>query len=93
MTTWSTYLLTLFKHQITNWLGTTPDFIINNVGEIHSIEQCRSTVAFLSTVLDLCSREKDIRQEYGRQFVDGIYTCWKQFSFLYHHRILSMINF
>ena len=84
MTTWSTYLLTLFKHQITNWLGTTPDFIINNVGEIHSIEQCRSTVAFLSTVLDLCSREKDIRQEYGRQFVDGIYTCWKQFSFLYH---------
>ncbi|CAF0848203.1 unnamed protein product, partial [Adineta ricciae] len=83
MTTIGTYLLTLFKHQVTSWLGTTPHFITDNVGEISSIEQCRPTVAFLSTVLDLCSREKDIRQQFGRQFVDGIYTCWPQFSSLY----------
>jgi len=84
MTTIGTYLLTLFKHQITSWLGTTPHFIIDNVGEINSVEQCRPIVAFLTTVLDLCSREKDIRQQYGRQFVEGIYTCWPQFFSLYH---------
>jgi DNA-dependent protein kinase catalytic subunit len=84
MTTIGTYLLTLFKHQMTSWLGITPHFIIDNVGEINSVEQCRPVVAFLTTVLDLCSREKDIRQQYGRQFVDGIYTCWPQFSSLYH---------
>ena len=84
MTTTGTYLLTLFKHQITSWLGTTPHFIIDNVGEINSVEQCRAIIAFLTTVLDLCSREKDIRQQYGRQFVDGIFTCWPQFSSLYH---------
>src|SRR5579871_4233950 len=84
MATVGTYLLTLLKHQITSWLGTTPHFIINNVGEIKTIDQCRPVVAFLTTVLDLCSREKDIRQQYGRQFVDGIYTCWPQFSSLYH---------
>ncbi|CAF1316968.1 unnamed protein product [Adineta steineri] len=83
MTTIGTYLLTLFKHQITSWLGITPHFIIDNVGEINTVEQCRPVVVFLSTVLDLCSREKDIRQQYGRQFVDGIYTCWPQFSSLY----------
>ena len=83
MTTIGTYLLTLFKHQITNWLGITPHFIIDNVGKISNVEQCRSVVGFLSTVLDLCSREKDIRTNYGRQFVNGIYTCWPQFSLLY----------
>jgi hypothetical protein len=83
MSTVGTYLLTLFKHQITSWLGTTPHFIINNVGEIKTIDQCRSIVSFLTIVLDLCSREKDIRQQYGRQFVDGIYTCWSLFSLLY----------
>lgn len=83
MTTIGTYLLTLFKNQITSWLGITPHFITNNVGEINSVEQCRPVVAFLTTVLDLCSREKDIRHNYGRQFVDGIYTCWPQFSSLY----------
>ncbi|CAF4832365.1 unnamed protein product, partial [Rotaria sp. Silwood2] len=84
MTTIGTYLLTLFKHQITSWLGITPQFITDNVGEINSVEQCRPIVAFLSTVLDLCSREKDIRQQYGRQFIHGIYTCWPQFSPLYY---------
>jgi hypothetical protein len=83
MATIGTYLLTLFKHQITSWLGTTPHFIINNVGEINTTDQCRPIVSFLTIVLDLCSREKDIRQQYGRQFVDGIYTCWLQFSPLY----------
>lgn len=83
MTTIGTYLLTLFKHQITSWLGTTPHFITDNVGFIDSVEQCRPVVGFLSTVLDLCSREKDIRQQYGRQFIDGIYTCWPQFSSIY----------
>jgi len=82
MSTVSTYLLTLFKYQITSWLGTTPHFIINNIGELKMIEQCRSIVSFLTIVLDLCSREKDIRQQYGRQFVDGIYTCWPLFSSL-----------
>ena len=82
MSTVGTYLLTLFKHQITGWLGTTPHFIINNVGELRTVEECRSVVAFLTTVLDLCSREKDIRQQFGRQFVDGIYTCWPLFSSL-----------
>ena len=83
MTTIGTYLLTLFKHQITSWLGITPHFITDNVGEIRTVDQCRPVVAFLTTVLDLCSREKDIRQQYGRQFVDGIYTCWSQFSCLH----------
>ncbi|CAF4915020.1 unnamed protein product, partial [Rotaria sp. Silwood1] len=83
MATVGTYLLTLFKHQITSWLGTTPHFIINNIGEIKTVEQCRLIVSFLSVVLDLCSREKDIRQQYGRQFVDGIYTCWSLFVPLY----------
>lgn len=83
MTTVGTYLLTLFKHQITSWLGTTPDFIIENIGNIDKLDQCRSVVGFLSTVLDLCSREKQIRTKYGRQFVEGIYTCWPQFSFLH----------
>ena len=83
MITIGTYLLTLFKHQITSWLGTTPHFIIDNVDEINSVDRARSIVAFLSTVLDLCSRDKDIRQQFGRQFVEGIYTCWPQFSFLY----------
>jgi DNA-dependent protein kinase catalytic subunit len=82
MSTVGTYLLTLFKHQITSWLGTTPHFIINNVGELKTIEQCRSVVSFLTIVLDLCSREKDLRQQYGRQFIDGIYTCWPLFSCL-----------
>jgi hypothetical protein len=82
MSTVGTYLLTLFKHQITSWLGTTPHFIINNIGELKTIEQCRSVVSFLTIVLDLCSREKDIRQQFGRQFVDGIYTCWPLFSSL-----------
>jgi len=82
MSTVGTYLLTLFKHQITSWLGTTPHFIINNVGELKTIDQCRSVVTFLTIVLDLCSREKDLRQQYGRQFVDGIYTCWPLFSSL-----------
>ncbi|CAF3651048.1 unnamed protein product [Rotaria socialis] len=84
MTTIGTYLLTLFKHQITSWLGTTPHFITDNVGETNTIEQCRPAATFLSTVLDLCSREKDIRQKYGPQFIDGIYTCWPQFSSLYY---------
>ncbi|CAF1236923.1 unnamed protein product [Rotaria sordida] len=84
MTTIGTYLLTLFKHQVTSWLGITPHFIIDNVGGINSVEQCRPIVAFLSTVLDLCSREKDIRQHYGSQFIYGIYTCWPQFSSLYY---------
>ncbi|CAF4212946.1 unnamed protein product, partial [Rotaria magnacalcarata] len=84
MTTIGTYLLTLFKHQITSWFGTTPHFITDNVGETNTIEQCRPAVTFLSTVLDLCSREKDIRQKYGSQFIDGIYTCWPQFSSLYY---------
>ncbi|CAF1368707.1 unnamed protein product [Rotaria sordida] len=84
MTTIGTYLLKLFKHQITSWLGITQHFIIDNVGEINSVEQCRPIVASLSTVLDLCSREKDMRQHYGRQFIDGIYTCWPQFSSLYY---------
>ncbi|CAF1392236.1 unnamed protein product [Adineta steineri] len=83
MSTIGTYLLNLFKHQITSWLGTTPHFIINNIGEIKTIDQCRSIVSFLTIVLDLCSKEKDIRQQYGRQFVDGIYTCWPLFSLLY----------
>jgi DNA-dependent protein kinase catalytic subunit len=82
MSTVGTYLLTLFKHQITSWLGTTPHFIINNVGELKTVEQCRPVVSFLTIVLDLCSREKDIRQQYGRQFVDGIYTCWPLFTSL-----------
>ena len=89
MTTIGTYFLTLFKHQMTSWLGITPHFIIDNVGEINSIEQCRPIVAFLTTVLDLCSREKDIRQQYGRQFVDGIYTSWPQFSPLYSSQNLD----
>jgi hypothetical protein len=83
MTTVGTYLLTLFKHEITHWLGITPHFMTENIGQLTTIEQCRSVVAFLSTVLDLCSRDKDIRQQYGRQFVNGIYTCWPQFSLLY----------
>ncbi|CAM4805641.1 unnamed protein product [Rotaria magnacalcarata] len=83
MATVGTYLLTLFKHQITNWLGTTPHFIINNIGEIKTVDECRLIVSFLTTVLDLCSRDKDIRQQYGRQFVDGIYTCWPLFVLLY----------
>ena len=83
VTTVGTYLLTLFKHQITSWLGTTPHFIINNIGEITTIDQCRVVISFFIIVLDLCSREKDIRQQYGRQFVDGIYTCWPLFSLLY----------
>ncbi|UJR22353.1 hypothetical protein I4U23_025415 [Adineta vaga] len=83
MATIGTYLLNLFKHQITSWLGTTPHFIINNVGDIKTVDQCRSVVSFLTIVLDLCSREKDIRQQYGRQFVDGIYTCWPLFTPLY----------
>ncbi|CAF1189299.1 unnamed protein product, partial [Adineta ricciae] len=83
MATIGTYLLNLFKHQITSWLGTTPHFIINNVGDIKTVDQCRSVVSFLTIVLDLCSREKDIRQQYGRQFVDGIYTCWPLFVPLY----------
>jgi DNA-dependent protein kinase catalytic subunit len=80
MATVGTYLLNLFKHQITSWLGTTPHFIINNVGEIKTVDQCRPVVSFLTIILDLCSREKDIRQQYGRQFVDGIYMCWPLFS-------------
>ena len=80
MSTVGTYLLTLFKHQITSWLGTSPHFIINNIGDIRTVDQCRSVVSFLAIVLDLCSREKDIRQQYGRQFIDGIYTCWPLFS-------------
>ena len=83
MSTVGTYLLTLFKHQLTHWLGTTPHFIVNNLGEISTADQCRPVVSFLAIVLDLCSREKDLRQLYGRQFVDGIYTCWPQFSPLY----------
>ncbi|CAF3812228.1 unnamed protein product [Rotaria sordida] len=83
MATVGTYLLALFKHQITSWLGTTPHFIINNIGEIKTIEQCRLIVSFLIIVLDLCSREKDLRQQCGRQFVDGIYTCWSLFILLY----------
>ncbi|CAF3902529.1 unnamed protein product, partial [Rotaria sp. Silwood1] len=31
MTTVETYLLTLFKYQITSWFGTTSHFIINNI--------------------------------------------------------------
>ena len=42
MSTIGTYLLTLLKHQITSWLGTTPHFIINNIGDIQTLEQCRS---------------------------------------------------
>ncbi|CAF2850969.1 unnamed protein product [Rotaria sp. Silwood2] len=34
MATVGIYLLTLFKYQITSWLGTTPHFIINDIGEI-----------------------------------------------------------
>ncbi|CAF3970362.1 unnamed protein product [Rotaria sp. Silwood2] len=83
MATVGTYLLTLFKHQITSWLGTSPHFIINNIGEIKTVDQCRLIVSFLTIVLDLCSREKDIRQQCGRQFVDGIYTCWPLFILLY----------
>ena len=82
MSTIGTYLLTLFKHQITSWLGTTPHFIINNIGQLSTIEQCRSVVSFLTIILDLCSREKDLRQQYGRQFIDGIYTCYPLFSLL-----------
>lgn len=80
MATVGTYLLSLFKYQITSWLGTTPHFIINNIGEIKTVDECRLVVSFLTIVLDLCSREKDIRQQYGRQFVDGIYMCWPLFA-------------
>ncbi|CAF3843278.1 unnamed protein product [Rotaria sordida] len=39
MTTVGIYLLTLFKHQITSWLGITSHFIIDNVDEINSVEK------------------------------------------------------
>ncbi|CAF1534132.1 unnamed protein product [Adineta steineri] len=41
MSTSNIYLLNLFKHPITSWLGTTPYFIINNISEIKTIDQCR----------------------------------------------------
>ncbi|CAF1018671.1 unnamed protein product [Adineta steineri] len=40
MLTISTYLLNLFKHSVTSWLGKTPHFIINNIDELKSIDQC-----------------------------------------------------
>jgi hypothetical protein len=89
MTTLGTYLLTLFKQQITRWLGTSSQFLVNNLGDMTTIDQCRSIISFLIVVLDLASREKDLRQNNGRQFVDGIFTCWPQFVSLTRSNIID----
>ncbi|CAF1385748.1 unnamed protein product [Adineta steineri] len=63
MLTIGIYLLNLFKHPIISWLGTILHFIINNIGEIKTIDQCRILHTFtadcfplkINTELDLTS--------------------------------------
>ncbi|CAF1068217.1 unnamed protein product [Adineta steineri] len=40
MSTISIYLLNLFKHPIISWLDIKPHFIINDISEIKTIDQC-----------------------------------------------------
>ncbi|CAF4089987.1 unnamed protein product, partial [Adineta steineri] len=50
----STCLLNLLKHPITSWLSTTPHFIINNIGEIKTVDQCHKqlNLIFKTLLLD-----------------------------------------
>ncbi|CAF3514800.1 unnamed protein product [Adineta steineri] len=53
MSTISTYLLNLFKHTRTSWLGTIPHLIIYNIGEIKNIDQCRTLHTFTADCFPL----------------------------------------
>ncbi|CAF0805389.1 unnamed protein product [Adineta steineri] len=63
MLTIGIYLLNLFKHLITSWLGTILHFIINNIGEIKTIDQCRISHTFTAD----CFQLKTIELHKGTQ--------------------------
>ncbi|CAF1354260.1 unnamed protein product [Adineta steineri] len=72
MLTIGIYLLNLFKHPIISWLGTILHFIINNIGEIKTIDQCRILHTFTADCFPLKIRntisiEKDLDTLFGKQ--------------------------
>ncbi|CAF0948619.1 unnamed protein product, partial [Didymodactylos carnosus] len=98
LSTVGTYLLSLFKHQITSWLAAKFYFIIENIHLFHSKKSSSTTfdprpvVSFLITTLDLFSSDMKIRQTYGSQFIDGIYNCWPKFSSLWEPADKALID-